>query len=243
MQPPTRAGSAPAKTSKIKAKLPIVLVVLGIALTPIWITALGWFPLRLFGQRSNPCVCLRWVSFPCLRNFFGSSVFKLKNLSSSGRDPMHKMPAQIARSLRAFRNAQRLGLLHGVHIAPGLRVRRYKHKSISNIRALPCRRQLNGSHTVYDWHRHSLIKSGVLFRTNRKTASRRSFLIGLMFLNQTAIAFFRFLRRTSNPDHTEAGGKERECAGNWRATSSDRQIREHKCIIVVVKVAILWWTT
>jgi hypothetical protein len=48
MQPPTRAGSAPAKTSKIKAKLPIVLVVLGIALTPIWITALGWFPLRLF---------------------------------------------------------------------------------------------------------------------------------------------------------------------------------------------------
>jgi len=32
---------------------------------------------------------------------------------------MHKSPSQIARSLRAFRNAQRLGLLRGVRILPG----------------------------------------------------------------------------------------------------------------------------
>jgi hypothetical protein len=32
---------------------------------------------------------------------------------------MHKTPKQIARSLRAFRNAQRLGLLRGVRILPG----------------------------------------------------------------------------------------------------------------------------
>jgi hypothetical protein len=32
---------------------------------------------------------------------------------------MHKTPAQIARSLRAFRNAHRLGLLRSVHISPG----------------------------------------------------------------------------------------------------------------------------
>lgn len=32
---------------------------------------------------------------------------------------MHKAPAQIARSLRAFRNAHRLGLLQSVRIAPG----------------------------------------------------------------------------------------------------------------------------
>jgi hypothetical protein len=33
--------------------------------------------------------------------------------------PMHKSPSQIARSQRAFRNAHRLGLLHGVRILPG----------------------------------------------------------------------------------------------------------------------------
>ena len=32
---------------------------------------------------------------------------------------MHKTPAQIARSLRAFRNAYRLGLLRSVRIVPG----------------------------------------------------------------------------------------------------------------------------
>jgi hypothetical protein len=32
---------------------------------------------------------------------------------------MHKTPAQIARSLRAFRNAHRLGLLRRVRILPG----------------------------------------------------------------------------------------------------------------------------
>jgi hypothetical protein len=32
---------------------------------------------------------------------------------------MHKAPAQIARSLRAFRNAYRLGLLRSVVICPG----------------------------------------------------------------------------------------------------------------------------
>ena len=32
---------------------------------------------------------------------------------------MHKTPRQIARSLRAFRNAHRLGLLHHVCISPG----------------------------------------------------------------------------------------------------------------------------
>jgi hypothetical protein len=32
---------------------------------------------------------------------------------------MHKTPKQIARSLRAFRNAHRLGLLGSVHITPG----------------------------------------------------------------------------------------------------------------------------
>ncbi len=32
---------------------------------------------------------------------------------------MHKTPSQIARSLRALRNAQRLGLLRGVRILPG----------------------------------------------------------------------------------------------------------------------------
>jgi hypothetical protein len=32
---------------------------------------------------------------------------------------MHKTPAQIARSLRAFRNAYRLALLQSVRIAPG----------------------------------------------------------------------------------------------------------------------------
>ena len=32
---------------------------------------------------------------------------------------MHKSPSQIARSLRAFRSAHRLGLLHGVRILPG----------------------------------------------------------------------------------------------------------------------------
>lgn len=32
---------------------------------------------------------------------------------------MHKTPAQIARSLRAFRNAHRLGLLRSVRISPG----------------------------------------------------------------------------------------------------------------------------
>jgi hypothetical protein len=32
---------------------------------------------------------------------------------------MHKAPTQIARSLRAFRNAQRLGLLRSVRISPG----------------------------------------------------------------------------------------------------------------------------
>ncbi len=32
---------------------------------------------------------------------------------------MHKTPAQIARSLRAFRNAHRLGLLRSVRILPG----------------------------------------------------------------------------------------------------------------------------
>jgi hypothetical protein len=31
---------------------------------------------------------------------------------------MHKAPAQIARSLRAFRNAHRLGLLRSVRISP-----------------------------------------------------------------------------------------------------------------------------
>ena len=35
------------------------------------------------------------------------------------RVPMHKTPAQIARSLRAFRNAHRLGLLRSVRILPG----------------------------------------------------------------------------------------------------------------------------
>ena len=33
---------------------------------------------------------------------------------------MHKSPKQIARSLRAFRNAQRMGLLRCVRIEPGL---------------------------------------------------------------------------------------------------------------------------
>jgi hypothetical protein len=32
---------------------------------------------------------------------------------------MHKTPAQIARSLRAFRNAHRLGLLRCVRVVPG----------------------------------------------------------------------------------------------------------------------------
>jgi hypothetical protein len=32
---------------------------------------------------------------------------------------MHKRPSQIARSLRAFRNAQRMGLLRGIRIIPG----------------------------------------------------------------------------------------------------------------------------
>ena len=32
---------------------------------------------------------------------------------------MRKRPTQIARSLRAFRNSHRLGLLHSVRIAPG----------------------------------------------------------------------------------------------------------------------------
>ena len=32
---------------------------------------------------------------------------------------MHKAPSQIARSLRAFRNAHRLGLLRSVRISPG----------------------------------------------------------------------------------------------------------------------------
>ena len=32
---------------------------------------------------------------------------------------MHKAPSQIARSLRAFRNARRLGLLRSVRISPG----------------------------------------------------------------------------------------------------------------------------
>lgn len=32
---------------------------------------------------------------------------------------MHKAPKQIARSLRAFRNAYRLGLVRGVRILPG----------------------------------------------------------------------------------------------------------------------------
>ena len=32
---------------------------------------------------------------------------------------MHKSPKQIARSLRAFRNAHRMGLLRCVRIAPG----------------------------------------------------------------------------------------------------------------------------
>ena len=32
---------------------------------------------------------------------------------------MHKSPSQIANSLRAFRNAHRLGLLRGVRILPG----------------------------------------------------------------------------------------------------------------------------
>ena len=32
---------------------------------------------------------------------------------------MHESPSQIARSLRAFRNAHRLGLLRGVRILPG----------------------------------------------------------------------------------------------------------------------------
>jgi hypothetical protein len=32
---------------------------------------------------------------------------------------MHKTPSQIARSLHALRNAQRLGLLRGVRILPG----------------------------------------------------------------------------------------------------------------------------
>ena len=33
---------------KMKTRLPIALVVLGIALTIVWITVLGWFPLQLF---------------------------------------------------------------------------------------------------------------------------------------------------------------------------------------------------
>ena len=32
---------------------------------------------------------------------------------------MHKTPKQIARSLRAFRNAHRMGLMRGVRIVPG----------------------------------------------------------------------------------------------------------------------------
>ena len=32
---------------------------------------------------------------------------------------MHKTPKQIARSLRAFRNAHRLGLLRSVRVSPG----------------------------------------------------------------------------------------------------------------------------
>ena len=32
---------------------------------------------------------------------------------------MHKAPKQIARSLRAFRNAHRLGLVRGVRVLPG----------------------------------------------------------------------------------------------------------------------------
>jgi len=34
---------------------------------------------------------------------------------------MHKTPSQIARALRAFRNAHRLGLLRAVRISPGPR--------------------------------------------------------------------------------------------------------------------------
>jgi hypothetical protein len=37
------------------------------------------------------------------------------------RRPMHESPSQIARSLRAFRNEHRLGLLRGVRILPGLK--------------------------------------------------------------------------------------------------------------------------
>jgi hypothetical protein len=37
----------------------------------------------------------------------------------SEREPMHKTPAQIARSLRAFRNAHRLGLWRCVRVVPG----------------------------------------------------------------------------------------------------------------------------
>jgi hypothetical protein len=33
--------------------------------------------------------------------------------------PMHRSPSQIARALRALRNAHRLGLLRGVRILPG----------------------------------------------------------------------------------------------------------------------------
>lgn len=38
---------------------------------------------------------------------------------SCKRGPMYKTPAQIARSLRAFRNAHRMGLLRSVRISPG----------------------------------------------------------------------------------------------------------------------------
>jgi hypothetical protein len=38
---------------------------------------------------------------------------------SCKREPMHNAPAQIARSLRAFRNAHRLKLLRSVRISPG----------------------------------------------------------------------------------------------------------------------------
>ena len=51
---------------------------------------------------------------------------------------MHKTPEDIARSLRAFKNARKLGLLRGVRIAPGPgAVKRRALNKISSTWAVP----------------------------------------------------------------------------------------------------------
>lgn len=50
---------------------------------------------------------------------FQSNFYRQMVSVSCTRKPMHKTPAHIARSLRAFRNAHRLGLLQSVRVSPG----------------------------------------------------------------------------------------------------------------------------